>query len=634
MEELMIKIENDISKLDNYLKKISLDDDEQVEKNKKIIEDNKDSENFQYLVELDISELKKILPDTFVEDINSLEMYIMALKRGIKVSDINNNPQYVGEIKILLEKIHIYLQDRDKQNKQSKSVIDGAKKQRDKLEKLNKKMLSLQDVKEDDFDKVLELVSDMDKNSAIDLLVSFGRSVINTKKELLKKGNIEEEIETEIFEENEDKDAIRKQLVDLFKNYNLDFDMLMEKEQKELISYGKIDRIDGILKELKKFNVDLNKDYGYDEILLIRKSRAIVELLLNSNSQIVNELLSLFNNKDMDKIFKLLIENPKRFMNRKRRYRRKGISRVGKNGSFGKPHGHKEDFVKNFQLFTGKGMDAETFCKIKRLPDEPHAKILNSLKIFNMYGFDENVCLSSSSCYCVSTQPADVIDQFIELGCFNYLKMNPSIINLGPDNVDCYRLLYALKYSDLDPSYYFKNHHSKNGDKVVLNNKYLNSNKYLNEINETNCYKKLHKYTALEENNNINDLYEKFETTLKKSWNSNISLALNKNDSIIKELDEKFLVKDIDGNVLLPEIYNFGSVRVRLDTKEEKYRDWGIIISRKKVLRLYNTLLENGIADSLESILFAVTRNSILTKDEYDIIKNELKKIYRKKTLI
>ena len=43
----------------------------------------------------------------------------------------------------------------------------------------------------------------------------------------------------------------------------------------------------------------------------------------------------------------------------------------------------------------------------------------------------------------------------------------------------------------------------------------------------------------------------------------------------------------------------------------------GVIISRFKVLRIYETLIKNRIAGTYNAILYAICKNSILTEEQY-----------------
>ena len=95
---------------------------------------------------------------------------------------------------------------------------------------------------------------------------------------------------------------------------------------------------------------------------------------------------------------------------------------------------------------------------------------------------------------------------------------------------------------------------------------------------------------------------DKFDEIIKNKEDVDISNSIFSNPYI--ESINKYIDYD---NAL---IYNFNGVR----------------ISRLKVLRIYNKLIKNGIKDSLDSFMYAVTYNSILSSENFDKIYKCLKK--------
>ena len=81
----------------------------------------------------------------------------------------------------------------------------------------------------------------------------------------------------------------------------------------------------------------------------------------------------------------------------------------------------------------------------------------------------------------------------------------------------------------------------------------------------------------------------------------NISIALP--EPIIKWLDKKNEEKD----------KNKRNLQYVLD---------GIYISRIKVLKYFGTILKNKYTDKKEAILYSMCKNSYLTKEEFDKLKN------------
>ena len=56
----------------------------------------------------------------------------------------------------------------------------------------------------------------------------------------------------------------------------------------------------------------------------------------------------------------------------------------------------------------------------------------------------------------------------------------------------------------------------------------------------------------------------------------------------------------------------------------------GIKISRIKVLRIFEELIKMGLDNEPNSVLFALTRNSILTHDEFTMLSRTLNNLYSK----
>ena len=174
----------------------------------------------------------------------------------------------------------------------------------------------------------------------------------------------------------------------------------------------------------------------------------------------------------------------------------------------------------------------------------------------------------------------------------------------------------------------------KKGTKLVLNNKYLNSNPVIANMTSNNCYKLTDKYIPLSEQNNTRKVYETFNNAIAKSDNSDTKIALTRSDSIIPVLDEYFLARDINNVPIIPNIYKFGTVTIN-KADGQFLKNWDICISRNKVIRIYNTLMQQGITDNnhKESVMYAITKNSILTEVEYNIIYDTITKLMKRREL-
>ena len=76
--------------------------------------------------------------------------------------------------------------------------------------------------------------------------------------------------------------------------------------------------------------------------------------------------------------------------------------------------------------------------------------------------------------------------------------------------------------------------------------------------------------------------------------------------------------------MIYPNVYNFGAIDTPRGT-------WNINISRNKVLRICNELMKHNVEiDDMDTIMFIVTKNSILTQEEYNIIYQQIESIRKK----
>ena len=55
----------------------------------------------------------------------------------------------------------------------------------------------------------------------------------------------------------------------------------------------------------------------------------------------------------------------------------------------------------------------------------------------------------------------------------------------------------------------------------------------------------------------------------------------------------------------------------------------GVLISRNKVLRYMTTLIYNGMNESKDMLMYAITKNSFLTKEEYEKIETVVENIFQ-----
>lgn len=628
-KELLELIEKQIDAINKHISSISIKNYEETKKNKTIIEDNSSLTNFNFLTNFDLNELKQILPNTYEADLANLSFYINILNTSYANELNKGHKEVLEQIKNILSKIHTYLTDLSKKQEEEKKEIATFETTKTKLSQLKNKIKSSEEhFESEEIETVYKILSTLeDKNKAIDLLISFGEEILKPKEV-----SIESEEEKEYFYENKDKQAIEEQIRIIFNKFNLNYDIfynnLSTLQQKEFINYVKPNNVEDILNVLKEFDISLNDSYC-NNILLQHKAKQLKELFMYSNGDTIRKVLNcankekIYNNEILDVNgniktgidFNLLLDSPAKFIERKRRYKLRGNELL--DIKFGQDSfGAANDFINNVELFKSLGVNPIDLCKNATVSVIATDKIKQIISIFNMYGLDKGYYTKTLSCF-DSIHQADILDQFIELGQFNYILKNMSRCKLMPDSPIFYRLVYGIKHTNLP----MESMINKNGVFTHLINEGSKKEGIPSfDINAYNKQRKVNQTATFYGDDQVYKAYNELVNPL----SSNIMLAISRDDSIVKILDEHFLVKTENGQMIYPNIYNFGTI----DTPRGP---WQINISRNKVLRICNELMQhNANMNSMDTIMYIVTKNSILTQEEYNIIYKQIDNVREK----
>ena len=102
------------------------------------------------------------------------------------------------------------------------------------------------------------------------------------------------------------------------------------------------------------------------------------------------------------------------------------------------------------------------------------------------------------------------------------------------------------------------------------------------------------------------ELEQIFDEIVKKSDNNTIAFDFINQLNSIKILDKEYSSKQVRA-------YNID----------------GVLISRYKVLRYMTTLIYNGMNESKDMLMYAITKNSFLTKEEYEKIETVVENIFQ-----
>ncbi len=188
-----------------------------------------------------------------------------------------------------------------------------------------------------------------------------------------------------------------------------------------------------------------------------------------------------------------------------------------------------------------------------------------------------------------AVDPLSSIDQFIEVGCYEYILSNFSYVNKRSDDLMFYRI---VKAGQMNKDIYSK----RRTQKVQFISSISNDKNNEFNLNDSDKVESVGQY--------IPTFDSRFDDVVNSNRNAG-PIILAYNNYFIKKIEE-YKMDDLR--------YNFN----------------GVIISRYKVLRIYETLIKNHMAGTLGAIKYAICKNSILTEEQYRNIEDCLEKVYGK----
>lgn len=376
----------------------------------------------------------------------------------------------------------------------------------------------------------------------------------------------------------------RDELVNLFKEYGYDFDDFKERDKNMMLNYGRIESIRGMLDVLASNNL---------RIYIKGTSHKLTQIFVNSNGSIISTIIEniredieknkikfnsgLSDGLSIERLFSECLDTPSMFINGKRKYKRRNGGH-GPGGGSGDTAviGAFNNYVKNRELLLEKGIDINlVITKCKTLLCTPYQKVKENFACFEFYGIPENV-YNRTLYSLTATDPLSAIDQFIELGCYRYILSNFSYVNRRPDDLIFYRIVKAGQLGD---SIYSE----RRTQTVEFLGKISNDSKNGYGINRDNKQDVVSQYIP-----SFNPMYDKAVNNDRNAG----PIILANNNYFINAIEE-YKIDDLR--------YDFN----------------GVIISRFKVLRIYETLIKNHIAGTYNAILYAICKNSILTEEQY-----------------
>lgn len=421
----------------------------------------------------------------------------------------------------------------------------------------------------------------------------------------------------------------------LFSKYGYDIHSIFDDEDIDrIVKYGNLQNMEEILIAIK--DIKLNDDK--------KQSSKLANIFVLSNGEIVKTVLDNIkadskanfssNNYSLSEIFNSYLNVYPLFIKGNKsldKVNGKGPGGDGPinesvTGSFGK-------YLAIRNIIKSEDNDADINAMIERSGSvfvQCSARSFKKrLEKFKLYGATKDNYFGTLSCF-LGNHSLDIIDVFRELGHDKYLfkggfsttcrrvdniNMTLSLIKLynkrgesiyfrEPDGDK--RKYYKLKgyistpksgskggmilagdtRDMLDMGLIFKTSDiafpKRNGEKGVILSELGRFENYCNRYYEENVTK-----------------YDEYDRIISDNENDNIT-SMSLNNIYIRELDDAYKVSEY--------LYDID----------------GVMISRFKVLRVFETLLSNRLGN-LDGLFVAITRNSILTKDELERIDKEIR---------
>lgn len=347
----------------------------------------------------------------------------------------------------------------------------------------------------------------------------------------------------------------------------------------KLLKYGNYEKMKKLLSFIK--NEDLSFVFSYPEV--------ICKTLLYSSATQLENLINVASSHDINH-FRLLNLYPTSFYPavEEKKMTKTSTDKTVVTGAL-------NNFIDNVSFFDEIGYPASLVFTDNSVVLTKSSKILReNYNKLNLYGISlkyEDGTNKLGASILATLGSLDNIDIAIESNCYAYISDNLSRIK--GDSNQFYKIKLALSKGVQLSEIFGQYNKSSNHRGYFLTKKFNNGSfgDFGKNIDDT--YKL---YEALEPNI---VLKKEYEDIIKHSGNdviSNVSLQ----DSLILKLDKNYLDRNN------PLVYNFN----------------GVVISRFKVLRYFETLLSNNLILPQDALLYCITLNSMLNYQEYSKVRD------------
>ena len=405
-------------------------------------------------------------------------------------------------------------------------------------------------------------------------------------------------------------DLSEEKLDELFKNYGIVWESvsLLTGESKldkitqsklywkeKLLKYGDYDKISELLEFLSEKR--LTHIFEMPEIL--------VKVLLYSSVSKITDAITVAEESNLNylKIFRDCPTLMYPSVKEKKRLKSSPGGGHGPRKGTTVSSGSLNKFINNSKFLKDNGIPVDAVysnCKdFFTFSTKTVKEVYDRLKLYGIsFKYPNGEVRNGFSCL-ISSDVMDKLDVAIESGCIYYYQDNLS--KLIDNSLNLYKVKFA-RSNKFGNSNIFRTYRQNNGyTSTALIGAFKENREYGITVQDT-----FNKYGAVDVSKEISeDKYMLYSSVINNSENDRITeLALN--DFLIMQLDDKY--KEPNNDL----VYNFD----------------GVIISRIKVLRLYQTLISNSsIEYGKDLLMYVITKNSMLNIEEMEKIRECLKTI-------
>ena len=419
-----------------------------------------------------------------------------------------------------------------------------------------------------DIDTILQLFQDTkiteeEKQMILLTLIKYNQEVMHEKEKNHKK-----------------KRLTIKELTAIFSRYGYSFSKLDKKYQDQLKKYGTLKNIEDVLSIMQK--LEFPKIDEKEEGLLL------VTYLIATNKDALEEVAAFaqergINLTELKNLVCAFIANDYLYNNKHR-------------------IGRKDDFRKNISLLVEHGISIPAIINKGKdllvISNDKLQKNLDWLECYGLYSTMQEESLLDDFITALKSQNIpEVIDLWLEnhqLG-LQYIKNNLSILasHMSNQAILFYKLYKSEKENKNDA---FRLTVSNGVKKLSLRKEMTHNN-----IDYQGIHDKESALIVTKHQKPIFAREKDYEQVAKKSIYNKISDDIFTREEII-------------------------SLNRFSDLKETLLYDInGLKVSKLKVLRIYDALCKNNLGESLESLLYAICYNKIITKEEYNKLIIDIK---------